>query len=186
MRKLTLNFLFAFVILGLLGSCDQQQNPFGGPQYDFEGNLAIDREKIDTYLETAQIDSLYRIHDPSGVVIIVQEEGEGARPNPGNFVYCNYTGALLDGTVFDTNIREVAEDNDLNTDRPFNVFQFVVFSQAGPSAIEGFNHGFSRLRSGSKAVLLIPSPLAYRDTESNPLIPPNSVLVFDVDFLGLD
>ena len=67
--------LFALFLVLTLSSCEAP-NPFDqGPAYDYEGNLAIDRKKIAAYLDTAKIDSIYRIHDPSGVVIIVQKEG---------------------------------------------------------------------------------------------------------------
>lgn len=65
--------LFFIVLIGF--SCEDQLGQFGGPVYDQEGNLAADREIIAEYLDTASYDSLYRIHDPSGVVVIVTEEG---------------------------------------------------------------------------------------------------------------
>ena len=78
MRNLLVLFLFALVGLS---SCETT-NPYNqGPAYDFEGNLAIDRKKIAAYLDTAKIDSIYRIHDPSGVVVIGQQEGKGFSPN---------------------------------------------------------------------------------------------------------
>lgn len=158
--------------------------PFGGPVYDREGNLAIDRVKIDDFLKTAAIDSLYRIHDPSGVVIIVQEEGPGAKPASGMLIYSNYTGKLLDGTVFDTNREDVARENDVfDPSRTYRIFQFTLGSS---EAIDGFNFGFRQLKSGSKGVLIIPSPWAYRDSGNIPGVPANSVLMFEVEFLGMD
>ena len=72
MRNLLVLFLFALVGL----SACETPNPFNqGPAYDFEGNLAIDRKKIAAYLDTAKIDSIYRIHDPSGVVVMLQKVG---------------------------------------------------------------------------------------------------------------
>ena len=104
--------LIVFVILIVFSSCDQQ-NQFGGPVYDFDGNMAIDRVKIDTYLANTPIDSLYRIHDPSGVIIIVQEEGEGTRPISNTVIYTDYIGSLLDGVVFDTSYEAVARENNI-------------------------------------------------------------------------
>jgi FKBP-type peptidyl-prolyl cis-trans isomerase FkpA len=181
--------LIAIFFVASLGfSCEDQLNRFGGPTYDIEGNLAIDREKIDTYLETAPFDSLYRIHDPSGVVIIVEEEGDGSRPVPGNVIYSDYTGYLLDGTVFDSNMEDVAKENDIfNELRKYEIFTFFLGQSASQGgAIQGFTIGFQRLRSGSKATIIIPSPYGYRDSEIVDRVPPNSVLVFDVDFLGMD
>ncbi len=176
--------LLAVLAMGIMASCDSS-NPFDrGPVYDFEGNLKQDSVKIAEFLETAEYDSLYRIHDESGVVVIVQEEGNASRPNSGNVVYTDYVGKLLDGTVFDTNIEAVARDNDLhNEGDEYRPFQFVVDSQTG--AIQGFSIGIKKLRSGAKAVLIIPSPYAYQNSERG-LIPANSVLVFEIDFLGMD
>ncbi|MDN3689634.1 FKBP-type peptidyl-prolyl cis-trans isomerase [Cyclobacterium jeungdonense] len=178
--------LFFIVLFGF--SCEDRLNQFGGPVYDREGNLAIDREIIADYLETASYDSLYRIHDPSGVVVIVTEEGEGSRPTAGNVVYANYTGYLLDGSVFDSNLEDVAIENDIyDEERNYDIFSFFVdlpASQGG--AIQGFSLGFKRLRSGAKATIIIPSPYGYQDNENVVRVPANSVLVFDVDFLGMD
>lgn len=166
-----------------MAACDTP-SPFGGPVYDSAGNLAIDRVKIDDFLKTAQIDSLYRVHDPNGVVIIVQEEGTGGKPASGMLVYSNYTGKLLDGTVFDTNREDVARENNVyDPSRTYRIFQFTLGTS---ETIQGFNIGFRQMKSGSKGVLIIPSPWAYRDSSTIPGVPANSVLVFDVEFLGMD
>lgn len=175
-------FLALFALLIISFSCEQP-NPFG-PRYDVEGNLAKDRERINEFLETAAIDSLYRIHDSNGVVIIVQEEGSGAFPRERSLVYTNYIGKLLDGTVFDTNLVDVAIANDIfDEERVYRIFQFGIDQG---EAIPGFSMGFKRLRSGSKAVLIIPSPWAYQDRDDLERIPANSILMFEVDFLGMD
>ncbi len=177
------------VAIGMLvSSCGQQDMFNQGPIYDFEGNMAIDTQKINDYLASTPIDSLYRVHDPSGVVVIVQEEGNGTRPVVNNIVHTDYTGMLLDGTVFDTSIKAVAQANDIFEDsREYTVLSFALYQLGGSgSVIPGWNYGFRRLRSGSKAILLIPSPHGYRDARSSDKIPPNSVLRFDVHFRGMD
>jgi len=172
------------LVLGL-SSCEPT-NPFAtGPVYDADANLEIDRKLIDTYLATTEMDSLYRIHDPSGVVIIVQKEGSGTRPTGGSVVYTDYTGSLMsDGSVFDTSFEDVARENDIFVEgRDYVIFSFVLGTG---SVITGWDIGFRRLRPGSKAKLIIPSPYGYRAATNNTRIPPNSVLVFDVDFKGID
>ncbi|SFT72703.1 FKBP-type peptidyl-prolyl cis-trans isomerase FkpA [Algoriphagus locisalis] len=177
--------IFLFLILAIaFASCDAQ-NPFDtGPPYDLEGNLAKDSLLIVEYLQTAEIDSLYRIHDPSGVVIIVQEEGEGTRPINGNVIYTDYTGSLMsDGSVFDTTDEDVAKDSDIYVEgRDYRVFTFQINSG---TVIQGWDIAFRRLRPGSKAQLIIPSPWGYR-SNSTERIPENSVLIFDVDFRGIE
>ncbi len=181
MRNLLI--LFFLVLIGF--SACEPNNPFDrGPAYDAAGNLKADSLKIVAYLDTAQIDSLYRIHDPSGVVIIVQEEGLGSRPVSGTYVYTDYTGSLItDGSVFDTTLEAVAKANDLYVEG--TTYQPMRFQIGAGLVITGWEYGFRRLRPGSRAVLIIPSPYAYQSTDS-PKIPANSVLRFDVDFLGID
>lgn len=180
MRRLAFLGLICLAVVGM--SCEAT-SPFG-PVYDVEGNLARDRELIDKFLETAAIDSLYRIHDPNGVVIIVQREGRGAFPVDRNLVYTHYTGMLLNGKVFDTSLESVARANNIfDENRQYRIFEFTVGQR---DAIEGLSIGFRRLRSGSKAILIIPSPWAYQDNENLERIPANSILMFEVDFLGMD
>lgn len=181
MRNLLI--LFFLVLIGF--SACEPNNPFDrGPAYDAAGNLKADSLKIVAYLDTAQIDSLYRIYDPSGVVVIVQEEGIGTRPTTGTYVYTDYTGSLItDGSVFDTSVESVARANDMYVEG--NTYQPLKFQIGAGQVITGWEYGFRRLRPGSKAVLLIPSPWAYQSQDS-PKIPANSVLRFDVDFYGID
>jgi FKBP-type peptidyl-prolyl cis-trans isomerase FkpA len=177
-------------ILFLLGmfsmiSCEPN-NPFNtGPAYDVAANLKIDSVKIAAFLDTARIDSIYRIHDRSGVVIIVQKEGSGSRPTSNTVVYSNYIGSLMEGgSIFDTTFEEVARDNDIFVEnRTYGPFSFIIGTN---SVIAGWDIGFSRLRPRSKAILVIPSPYGYRDQANNDRIPPNSILLFEIDFLGID
>ncbi|WPR74508.1 FKBP-type peptidyl-prolyl cis-trans isomerase [Algoriphagus sp. NG3] len=181
--------IFFFLILLVAFSSCEPNNPFGsGPPYDEAGNLKKDSLLIVDYLKTEEIDSLYRIHDPSGVVIIVQEEGAGSRPNTGNVIYTNYVGSLMsDGSVFDTNIEQVAKENDLYVEgTKYEYLRFGLYSTGQDRVIMGWNIGFSRLRPGSKARLVIPSAWGYRNADNDDRIPPNSVLIFDVEFLGMD
>ena len=183
MRKV-LPYIFLVSNVSFL-SCEPN-NPFNtGPVYDVEANLAIDSVKIVQYLDTARIDSLYRIHDPSGVVVIVQEEGSGSRPSSGNVVYSDYTGSLMeDGSVFDTTIESIARDNNIFVEgRKYNIFNFVMGSG---SVITGWDIGFRRVRPKTKGVMIIPSSYGYRDQETNSRIPPNSVIIFEFDFKGID
>ncbi|WP_111672634.1 FKBP-type peptidyl-prolyl cis-trans isomerase [Algoriphagus litoralis] len=179
-----LPFFLVFASFSMI-ACETT-NPFDtGPAYDAEANLKIDSAKIVAFLDTAQIDSLYRIHDPSGVVIIVQEEGVGTRPTSNTIVYTDYVGSLLEGsTVFDTTFEDVARENDIFDDnRNYTPLSFVLNTR---QVIAGWDIAFARLRPGSKAVLVIPSTWGYQDDENRARIPPNSVLIFEIDFLGID
>jgi FKBP-type peptidyl-prolyl cis-trans isomerase FkpA len=175
------------LILASVGfSACETTSPFNqGPIYDFEGNLATDRKKIAAYLDTAKIDSIYRIHDPSGVVVIVQKEGKGSRPTSNTVVYTDYIGKLMTtGTVFDTSYEDVARLKNIFVEgRVYAPISFVI---GGATVITGWDYGFRRLRPASKATIIIPSPYGYSNQKNNDKIPENSVLIFQVDFLGID
>ncbi|MEY3644727.1 MAG: hypothetical protein RLZZ207_1422 [Bacteroidota bacterium] len=182
MRNLLILSLFFLVVL----TACETTSPFNqGPVYDFEGNLAIDRKKIAAYLDTAKIDSIYRIHDPSGVVVIVQKEGRGSRPTNNTVVYTDYIGKVMaTGTVFDTSYEDVARLKNLYVEgRVYSPLSFVIGTS---SVITGWDIGFKRLRPTSKATIIIPSPYGYSNQKNNNKIPENSILIFQVDFLGID
>jgi FKBP-type peptidyl-prolyl cis-trans isomerase FkpA len=171
------------VLILLIGAACTPQSPFGPPRYDFDGFLAKDRVTIAEYLLNTPMDSVRRIHDPSGVVIVIHEEGQGARPNPSGLIYLNYVGKLLDGSVFDTNIESVARANNLFSENAsYRIYQFSLGSN---NVIQGWNVAFARMNSGTKATIIIPSPWAYQSS-TRERIPENSILVFEVDFLGMD
>ena len=96
---------------------------------------------------------------------------------------------MEDGLVFDTNIESVAIENDLHEEGDeYGPFTFQLSNpgqQSANNAIAGWQYAFRHLRSGAKAVLVVPSPLAYQDQERGK-IPANSILVFNVEFLGMD
>lgn len=185
MRNKTFKLGWIVILLLVFTSCEQT-TPFNvGPQYDAEANLAIDRPKINAYLVKTPMDSLYRIHDPSGVVVIVQREGSGSRPTSGSIVYTNYTGYLMEtGAVFDTNIESVARANNIFSETAKYVTYSFLIGSGG--VIGGWDIGFRRMRPGTSAKIIVPSAWAYKDATNNARIPANSILVFDVNFKGID
>lgn len=110
----------------------------------------------------------------SGLFYAIQKEGTGDHPKQGQKVTVNYTGKLLDGTVFDSNL-----------DPKFNHMEPLTFAVGQGQVISGWDEGLSLLKKGSKATLYIPSHLAYGDQSPTPAIPANSILIFDVSLLNI-
>ncbi|MCB0698866.1 MAG: FKBP-type peptidyl-prolyl cis-trans isomerase [Chitinophagales bacterium] len=108
----------------------------------------------------------------SGLYFLIVKESDGNKAIPGQKVTVNYTGKLLDGTVFDSN-----QDPQFNHVEPF---QFVL---GRGQVIQGWDEGIAKLKKGEKATLFIPSHMAYGQSSPSPAIPPNSVLIFDVELL---
>lgn len=113
----------------------------------------------------------------SGVYVIVTSEGQGPRPVDGELSYCYYVLTLLTGDTINAVKRN--DDPELPPTAPYT---FVLNST---SLIKGWNLGFAELNRGSKATILIPDSLAYRDSKVGN-IPPNSPLRYDVELLYLD
>ncbi len=68
-----------------------------------------------------------------------------------------YTGKLTDGSVFDTNIEEVALANNMSKSR----FQPLTFIAGEGQVIKGFDNGVIGMLIGEKKVLTIPPEEAY-------------------------
>ncbi len=120
--------------------------------------------------------NLKAIKTTSGMYVAVTKKGNGEAVGTGKLASMKYTGYLLDGTVFDSNI-----------DPKFNHTDVFKFPVGQGAVIKGWDEGIALLQVGAKATLLIPSSMAYgtRATpgnEENPKgIPANSPLLFDVE-----
>ena len=99
---------------------------------------------------------------PSGLQYQVIKEGEGEQPTATDVVLVKYKGTLRDGTVFDQNERA-----------PMEVAQ----------VIPGFSEGLKLMRRGGEYRFWISPELGYGARETGGVIPPNSVLIFDVTLI---
>ncbi len=111
----------------------------------------------------------------SGLYYVITQKGLGNNAMPGNKVTMNYTGKLLDGKVFDS-----------NTDPSKGHVQPFTFNLGAGQVIKGWDEGVQLLKLGSKGTLYIPSALAYGPQGAGGAIPPNAVLIFDVEVTGID
>lgn len=110
----------------------------------------------------------------SGLYYIISKEGAGPNITSGQMVSMNYTGKLLNGTPFDSNL-----------DSAFHHKELFKFPVGAHQVIPGWDEGVMLLKKGSKATLFVVSPLAYGDRAMGPLLPANSTLVFDVEVVDV-
>ena len=104
---------------------------------------------------------------PSGLQIHIDSEGNGPTPKDTDIVKVHYTGTLTDGTKFDS-----SRDRNEPAEFPVN------------GVIPGWTEALQLMKVGSKYKLAIPSELAY-GPQGRPGIPPDSVLLFDVELLAI-
>ena len=106
----------------------------------------------------------------SGLMYIISEPGTGEQAQAGKTVKVHYTGRLLDGTKFDSSL-------DRNDPIEFKLGQGMV--------IKGLDEGIALLKVGGKALLIIPSNLAYGSRGAGGVIPPCSPLTFEVELVSV-
>mgnify|MGYP003423753669 FL=1 len=104
----------------------------------------------------------------SGLQYEVITKGDGPTPTANDVVSVHYEGRLVDGTVFDSSIQRGSP-----IDLPVN------------GVIAGWVEALQLMHVGEKVQLFVPSDLAYGEQSPSPAIPPNSVLVFDLELLGI-
>ena len=117
----------------------------------------------------------------SGLYYLEKNKGKGAKPAKGSMVKVNYTGRLLDGTVFDTSDEATAKAAGTYDQR--RPYQPIEFALGAGQVIPGWDEGISLMSEGGKAQFIIPSSLGYGDQGGGP-IPPYSTLVFDVELVS--
>ncbi|MGI9427117.1 MAG: FKBP-type peptidyl-prolyl cis-trans isomerase [Bythopirellula sp.] len=105
----------------------------------------------------------------TGLQYKVIQPGSGATPAPTDTVKCNYRGTLIDGTEFDASAKH-----------------------GGPASfpvnrvIPGWTEALQLMKVGAKWQLFIPAELAYGNNPPGPPIEAGSVLVFDIELLGIE
>ncbi len=102
--------------------------------------------------------------------IEVLQEGTGDPAQKGDKLTVHYTGWLEDGTKFDSSF---------DRDNPF------VFTLGIGQVIEGWDKGMLNVKVGEKRKLTISSSLAYGKEGREPIIPPNSTLIFEIEVINI-
>jgi FKBP-type peptidyl-prolyl cis-trans isomerase FklB len=102
----------------------------------------------------------------SGLQYQVIKSGKGKTPKATDSVKAHYHGTLIDGTVFDSSVER---------NEP------AVFPVSG--VIPGWTEVLQMMKEGDKWKVFIPAKLAYGERGAGQKIPPNSVLIFEIELL---
>ncbi|MEJ2214719.1 MAG: FKBP-type peptidyl-prolyl cis-trans isomerase [Gammaproteobacteria bacterium] len=105
----------------------------------------------------------------NGMQYIVLAAGDGAQPKATDKVKVHYHGTLIDGTVFDSSV-------DRGTPVSFPL----------GNVIPGFREAITRMKTGDKWRVFIPSELAYGESGAPPKIGPNETLIFEIELLEVE
>jgi len=105
----------------------------------------------------------------SGLQYLVLQEGTGTvHPKASDKVTVHYHGTLINGTVFDSSVERG---------------ETIAFGLN--QVIKGWTEGLQLMVEGEKTRLFIPAELAYGNRATGS-IPPGSVLIFDVELIGIN
>ncbi len=129
------------------------------PEQELPVALEDYTEVIEKYIADNNIEGMVKTKE--GIYIQVGNEGSKEKPTLSNEVTIHYKGYLLDHTIFDQT------DDETRT-----------FPLGG--LIAGWKIGIPYIGKGGKCKLIIPPHLGYGPNSSDP-IPPNSILVFDIE-----
>jgi FKBP-type peptidyl-prolyl cis-trans isomerase len=145
--------LFFSLVMFAFASCkkDKSTNP--------ATQAAIDDAAIQAYIKA---NSLNPTKDLSGLYYQVLTPGTGSYPTVNSLITAQYTGKLLNGTIFDSG---------------------SINNQLLSSTIQGWQIGVPHINTGGRILLLVPSALGYGNSVTGS-IPANSVLIFTIDLTG--
>ncbi|MGN0902132.1 MAG: FKBP-type peptidyl-prolyl cis-trans isomerase, partial [Succinivibrio sp.] len=118
---------------------------------------------IDFLLENSKKEGI--IATATGLQYQIIVEGVGEHPKERDKVKVMYSGRTIDGNVFDRSKKPAVFPLD--------------------RVIKGFSEGIMLLKPGAVAKLYIPSDLAYGKNSPVASIPPNSVLIFEVELIEI-
>lgn len=106
----------------------------------------------------------------SGLRYQLIQKGNGAQAQKGKKVSVHYSGSLENGKVFDSS---------------YSRKQPIEFTLGIGQVIEGWDEGIALLKVGDKARFVIPPYLGYGTSGAGGVIPPNAVLIFDVELMDV-
>lgn len=106
---------------------------------------------------------------PSGVVVAHVKPGQGVSPTADSTVRVHYRGTLPNGTEFDSSYKR---------NEP------ISFPLRG--VIPCWTQGVQKMKMGGKAKLTCPAATGYGARGVPGLIPPNTVLNFEVELLAIE
>ncbi len=134
-----------------------------------QAQLEIEDKLIADFLEKKK--TINPKKTSSGLYYFIEKKGKGKKPNAGDTVSVHYVGKLLDGTVF-------------SSIQQGETFEFPL-GQNPPAVIPGWEEAITLMHKGSRGTFIFPSHLAYGTKGSQDGVPPNAIVVFNVELVDV-
>ncbi|MFK8058668.1 MAG: FKBP-type peptidyl-prolyl cis-trans isomerase [Polaribacter sp.] len=147
-------YLFLLISISILSSCLPEN------ETTFEVQTEAD------ILKYIQEKNLTAQRTNSGLYYVINNEGNGVRPNSSSKVTVAYKGYFLDGNTFD-------QSNSAGISFGLN------------RVIPGWTEGIQLFKEGGEGILIVPYQLGY-GLQGRPSIPGGAVLVFDIKLISVN
>jgi FKBP-type peptidyl-prolyl cis-trans isomerase FkpA len=120
---------------------------------------------------------------PSGLYYIEVRKGQGTAISNGSEVTLNYVAKLTNGKIIETSLKEEAMKSGIFD----SLFEYTPFTfiMGDKSTVPGWEEGISCMRKGGRAVIVVPSSLAYGEEGLEDLIPPYSPVIYEIEILDV-
>ena len=156
MKRMSIGLLVTFLVLMVFSAC--QENLYVDWKIANEKWLAnfVQTHKADTNFHTTSTGLSYHL--------IYGGYPLSRQPSAGSYILVTYKGSLINDSVFD---------------QATSPTQFIL-----SNTIPAWKEIMPKMHNGARLKLYVPSALAYDTATTHlPTIPPNSVLIFDINLL---
>ncbi len=133
---------------------------------------------IQAYLEQNNIDVT---PTESGLYFVELEKGGGPSVEAGKSIKVDYSAMFITGEIFETSIQDIAMKNNIFDSA--NRYQPFHYQQGDSLTIAGWDEGLSYMKQGGRALLIIPSSLAYGEEGVEGFIPPYTPFIYEVKII---
>jgi len=159
--------LFSLLASIMLGGCNKD---------DSQEQIEQEMRLLEQYLADNNI-----TQEPteSGLYYIPLLEGTGVAPTKDTWIEIEYTGMLIDGTIFATSDENTAEVNNIFIE---DFLYGPLRAQLGHIPMKGLNEGIKLMKVGGIAKLIIPSSIGLGGGASGE-VPAYSTLIYTIELL---
>ena len=143
--------------------------------YDSLREPLINANKLSVKRESDEIDQYVKfkgwdmITTGTGIRYMIYKHGDGALAKTGQQAKMNFKVSLLDGTLCYT--------SEKNGPKLFMIGQDHIEA--------GLHEAVTYMHAGDKAIIILPSHLAFGLTGDNSKIPPKATVLYDVELLSV-
>ena len=172
MNRMVIRFVFLILISCLVFACQPTESSdtevidevIPSPK----SQLDIDIQAIQKYLSKNNLEA---VKTESGLFYSITEFGDGEPVSEGSTVDFHIMGKFLNGVQFYSS---------------YESGQFIEVIIGQKMVVPGVEEGLQLLKAGGKATLYIPSPLAYGLESSGSQVPPNAIIIHQIEVIAVN